>query len=72
MAGFGGFSPCGLPPETMVSLRELGLAATTAEVAAAFARAFQGVLGYATLNFLPETPEDLLRLRAVSTTICGR
>ena len=72
MSGFAGFNPCGLSSDTMVSLRELGLAAGVAEVATAFAQAFQGVLGYDRLHFLPETPEDVLRLRVVATTIDGR
>lgn len=72
LAGFAGFNPCGLPPETMISLRELGVETTTAELAEPFARAFQGVFGYGKVDFLPETPEDLLHLIAVSTTICGR
>jgi len=72
MAGFDGFSPCGLPSDTMVSLRDLGLALTTSQVGGAFAEAFQGVFGYGRLNILPETPEALLHLRAVSTTMRGR
>lgn len=46
MGGFAGFDPCGLPPETMVSLRDLGVAATVPEVAGAFAQAFQATFGY--------------------------
>lgn len=72
MAGFAGLRPCGLPPETMTSLRDLGGVGTVPEVAAAFEKAFQGVFAYDKLSSLPETPEDLLPLRPVATTICGR
>jgi lipoate-protein ligase B len=52
LSGFYGFQPCGLAPETMVSMRELGLSATVPEVAAAFAEAFQGLFGYDSMTVL--------------------
>ena len=52
MSGFGGFQPCGLGPETMVSMRELGLAVTVPEVATAFEKAFQGLFGYDSMSIL--------------------
>jgi len=52
MAGFDGFEPCGLAPETMISMRELGLSVTVPEVAAALENAFQGVFGYDKMSIL--------------------
>lgn len=53
MAAFRRFRPCGLDPDVMTSLRELGVEIGLEEAASGIARAFGGVFGYAMAREIP-------------------
>ncbi len=53
MAAFRRFRPCGLDPDVMTSLRELGIELDLEEAAAGIATAFGGVFGYSMARDVP-------------------
>ncbi len=69
MAGFARIQPCGLSPQMMTSLEELGLRLTVAEIMPLFEQAFVEIFAYKKCRDFGETETFLLPLKEVTTTI---
>lgn len=69
MAGFARIHPCGLSPQMMTSLAELGLKLTVAEIMPLVEKAFVEIFAYRKCRDFNETEKIFLLLQEQTTTI---